>query len=152
MCGAGRDAARRPPRLRGTPAWARAAAARRRRPAPPARRPPPAAAAPPAPPPAAPPAATRPAALSCRRAGGPGGLATIPSEGAGLGDGSGGFNGLVVDRALHQHPRRRVAGLARVVEAMTHAARDGLFICIGEDDVGPLAPQFQADAFHPLCL
>ena len=64
--------------------------------------------------------------------------------------GSGGFNGLVVDRALHEHPGRRVAGLARIVEAVPHAARDGLFIRIGEDDVGPLAPQFEADALHGL--
>ena len=65
--------------------------------------------------------------------------------------GSGGFNGLVVDRAFHQHPGWCVAGLARIVEAVPNAARDGLFIGISEYDVGSFASQFEADAFHGIC-
>ena len=54
----------------------------------------------------------------------------------------------VIDRALHQHARGRVAGLARIVHHMTHTAFDRLVIGIGEDHVGTLAAQFQRDAFQ----
>jgi hypothetical protein len=65
-----------------------------------------------------------------------------------LSDGSGGFNGLVEDRALYQHPGWCVTGLARVVETVPHAACDGLCIGIGKYDIGSFASQFEANAFH----
>ncbi len=41
-----------------------------------------------------------------------------------LGDGECSFNGFALDRAFHQYPVWRVAGLARVVEAALHEASD----------------------------
>ena len=59
----------------------------------------------------------------------------------------GDINGLVVDRALYQKPRRRIAGLAGIVEAFEHAAGNAfLEIGILEDDVGRLAAEFERDA------
>ena len=55
---------------------------------------------------------------------------------------------MVVDRAFDQHPGWCVAGLARIVEAVPNAARDGLFIGIGKYDIGSFASQFEANAFH----
>ena len=52
-------------------------------------------------------------------------------------------------RQRHDHPRRRVAGLAGVVEHVHHAAGDGLGeVGAFEDDVRRLAAEFLADALH----
>ena len=55
--------------------------------------------------------------------------------------------GLVVQFAGHQHPRRRVAGLAAVAEALAHALRDGALQHAGiQDDVRRLAAELLVHA------
>jgi hypothetical protein len=60
---------------------------------------------------------------------------------------AGDLDGFVIVATFDQHPAGGVAGLARIVEAMLHAAPDGGLVCIGEDQIGPLATKFQR---HPL--
>ena len=60
----------------------------------------------------------------------------------------GGRNSLVIARPLHQHPRRRVAGLAAVVKAMQRAPFHRLFIRIGKDNIRALTAEFEGDALE----
>src|SRR6056297_1407413 len=55
------------------------------------------------------------------------------------------FDGLIVARAFHHHPARRVAALAGVAEAADDPGLHGLLGRVGEDDVGALATQLEAD-------
>ncbi|MNY66101.1 hypothetical protein D3C86_2034750 [compost metagenome] len=51
-------------------------------------------------------------------------------------DAAGDLDDLVVDATLDQHARRRIAGLAGIVEAFEHASAHSVFeIGIGKDDV-----------------
>ena len=65
-----------------------------------------------------------------------------------VGDAGGNFHGALIGGAFHQHPRRRVAALTRIVHHMAHAAFHRAVIGIGENQVGALAPQFQRDTLQ----
>jgi hypothetical protein len=58
------------------------------------------------------------------------------------------LNGITINITLDQHARRRVAGLAGVVEAVQRAALYGLLVGIRKFDVGALAAQLQVDALE----
>ena len=65
-------------------------------------------------------------------------------------DFGGDFNGTRVGRAFHQHAAWRVAGLARIVHHMAHAAFYRAVVGIGEDQVGTFATQFKRHTFQGL--